>query len=376
MKHRLAMVWGALLVSTGVLSAQEYWVYIGTYTSAKGSKGIYRAKLDASTGKLSEPELAAEAGSPSFLAIHPNNKFLYAVGETSGKGGGAVRAFAIDAKTGALTLINESTSGGAAPCHLVVDPKGRFLLVANYGGGSTALFRLRDDGGLGERLVVLQHQGSGPNKGRQEAPHAHCTAFSADGRYAFSVDLGIDQVKVFRLDPDSGTIDDAAIADIRLPAGCGPRHITLAADGQYAYVNGELDSTVHTVRLDLAQGKHEVLQSLSTLPQPVKGNTTAECILSPDGRFVYVSNRGHNSIAVFRVRPDRTLEAVGHITGDIKIPRNFNIDPTGKWLLIASQDGDKVGVWSRDATTGLGKETGQTITVSRPVCIKFVPVAQ
>ena len=376
MKYRWAMVGSVLLASSCVLSAQEYWVYIGTYTSAQGSKGIYRAKLDGSTGKLSEAELAAEVGSPSFLAVHPSQKFLYAVGETSGKGGGAVRAFAIDAKSGALTLINESTSGGAGPCHLVVDPQGRFLLVANYGGGNTALFRLREDGGLGERLALLQHQGSGPNKGRQEAPHAHCTAFSADGRYAFSVDLGIDQVKVFQLESSTGTIDDAAAADIRLPAGCGPRHITLAADNQYAYVNGELDSTVHTIRLDLAHGKHEVLQSLSTLPQPVKGNTTAECILSPDGRFVYVSNRGHNSIAVFRVRPDRTLEAGGHITGDIKIPRNFNIDPTGKWLLIASQEGDKVGVWSRDATTGLAKETGQAITVIRPVCIKFVPVAR
>jgi 6-phosphogluconolactonase len=362
-----------LVLSTGTSLSQEYWVFIGTYTSPKGSKGIYRAKLDAATGKLSAPELAAAVNSPSFLAIHPNHKVLYAVGETSGKDGGAVLAFALDAKTGALQLLNQSFSGGAAPCHLTVDPKGRFLVVANYVGGSTTLFRLQDDGRLGERFV-FQHQGKSTNPARQEAPHAHCTAFSPDSRYVFSVDLGIDQVKVFQLNPDKGQLDDDALADVRLPAGCGPRHIALAADARYAYVNGELDSTVHTIRLDLAQGKHELLQSLSTLPERFQGNTTAECILSPDGKFVYVSNRGHNTIAVFRVRPDRTLEAAGYISGDIKIPRNFNIDPSGQWLLIASQDGDNVGVWRRDSATGLAQQTGVSIAVGRPVCIKFVPV--
>lgn len=376
MIRRFLAAFALLAAGAWTAWAQEYWVFIGTYTAPKGSKGIYRAKLDATTGKLSEPVLAAEASSPSFLAVNPNQKVLYAVGETSGKSGGAVRAFALDAKSGELRLLNESTSGGAGPCHLTVDPQGRFLLVANYGGGSTALFRLQDDGRLGERLAVVQHQGKGPNPGRQEAPHAHCTAFSPDSRFAFSVDLGIDQVKVFRLDADKGQLDDEGIADIRLPAGCGPRHIALTADGRFAYVNGELDSTVHVVRLDLARGGHEVLQTLSTLPQPVKGNTTAECILSPDGKFVYVSNRGHNTVAVFRVRADHTLESAGHVNGDIKIPRNFNIDPTGRWLLIASQDGDKVGVWERDATTGLAKETGVVIHLQQPVCIKFVPVAR
>ncbi len=350
---------GLLAAWTMTAAAQEYWVFVGTYTSKNGSKGIYRARFDAATGKLGPPELAAEVASPSFLAIHPSGQYLYAVGETAGKGGGAVLAYAIDRKTGHLSKLNETKSGGAGPCHIATDPKGRYVIVANYGGGSTAIFRIENDGQLGER---------------QEAPHAHCGFFSPDGTLAYSVDLGIDRVKVFRFDPANGRADDDAAADIVLPAGCGPRHIAIAPDGQFAYVNGELDSTVHVVRLD-RNGGGKVVQTLSTLTEPVPGNTTAECILHPGGKFVYVSNRGHNSIAVFRVRDDRTLEAAGHITGDIKIPRNFNIDPTGRWMLIASQDGDQVGVWELDLQTGKGKATGQTIRVGRPVCVKFVPVA-
>lgn len=365
----------ALLLAPGAApdppkpAAKEYWVYLGTYTADDGSKGVYRSKLDVATGKLAEPELAAELKNPTFLAVHPSNKSLYAVGETGGKDGGGVFAFALDPKTGKLTKRNEVSSGGDGPCHVSVSPDGRRLGVANYGGGSTALLLVGPDGQVG-RTGFAQHTGSSVDKGRQGGPHAHNATFTPDGKFLLVADLGLDKVKVFPAD----RLVELAERDIALPPGSGPRHFALTRDGKTAYVCGELDSTVNVVRLDLA-GKSPVVQTLSTLPEPVKGNSTAECILSPDEKFVYVSNRGHNSIAVFKVGEDGKLAAAGHITGDIKIPRNFAIDPTGKWMLIASQDGDKVGVWAVDPATGGAKETGNTIKVGRPVCVRFVPVA-
>jgi 6-phosphogluconolactonase len=359
----------ALIAALGsAASAAEHWVFFGTYTSKDGSKGIYRAKFDDATGKLTEPELAAEMVSPSFVTIHPNKKFLYAVGEGNGKDGGPVVAFALDAKTGALTKLNEDKSGGPGPCHIVISPKGNMAAIANYTGGSTCVFVVEADGKLGKRLGFVQHKGSGKDPNRQKEPHAHCCAFNNAGDHLYTVDLGIDRVKVFHVNLKKG-VEEEDEEDVPTPPGSGPRHMAFPTDGKGGfYVCGELDSTVNVVKGD------KVVQSLSTLPQPVKGNSTAECIVSPDSKFVYVSNRGHNSIAVFKMKEDRTLEAAGHITGDIKTPRNFNIDPSGKWMLIASQDGGKVGVWERDLATGGAKETGNTAKISRCVCVKFVPV--
>jgi 6-phosphogluconolactonase len=378
----LAAVAAAALSPSSSRAADEspaaYWVYFGTYTGKKDtdSKGIYRSRMDAATGKLSEPELAAEMGSPSFLAVHPSGKFLYAVGEGGGKDGGPVVAFALDSRTGGLTKLNEGLSGGPGPCHISVSPDGRFAVAANYTGGSCAFFKIGDDGKIANRTAFVQHKGTSANPQRQKEPHAHCGFFDPTSRFALVVDLGIDRVKVFSLDPKDGGVSNDEAKDVKTPPGAGPRHVAIAPDGKFAYVCGELDSTVNVIKLDLPVGKNEVVQTLSTLPMPVKGNSTAECILNPSGNYVYVSNRGHNSVAVFAVGADRKLTAAGHITGDIKTPRNFNIDPSGKWMLIASQDGGKVGVWELDPKTGLGKETGSTVKVSRPVCVKFVPVGK
>jgi 6-phosphogluconolactonase len=367
----------ALLLAAGTAAADDHWVFLGTNTGKtdKDSKGIYRAKFDSKTGKLSAPELAAEMGSPSFLAVHPTNKYLYAVGESQGKDGGAVVAFAVDAKSGALTKLNEDKSGGPGPCHVSVHPKGTYAVVANYGGGSTAFYKLDADGKLAGRVGFVQHEGMGANPARQKEPHAHCGFFTPAGTAAVSVDLGIDKVKVFAFDPEKGTVSDEGAEDIATPPGSGPRHIAIAPDGKFAYVCGELDSTVNVIEM-AEKGGGKVVQSLSTLPKPTPNNSTAECLLSRDGKFVYVSNRVGDSVAVFKVGADRKLTAAGHITGDIKVPRNFNIDPTGKWMLIASQNGGKVGVWELDPATGTGRETGTTIPVSRCVCVKFVPMAR
>jgi len=364
----LALFAGAPAPSADESAPDAYWVYFGTYTGGKGgSKGIHRAKFDAKTGKLSDVAVAAEMGSPSFVTVHPNGKFLYAVGEGQGKDGGAVVAFALNAKTGELTKLNDGKSGGPGPCHIVVSPKGTHAAIANYGGGSTALFTIGADGKLGDRVGFVQHKGSSTNPGRQKEPHAHCCAFDPTGEFVATVDLGIDKIKIFKIDAEKGLVEDEK-RDIVTPPGSGPRHVALSVRTKTAYVCGELDSTVNVIQ------EHKVVQSLSTLPEPTKGNSTAECVLAPSGKFVYVSNRGHNSIAVFKVNDDGKLAAAGHITGDIKIPRNFNIDPTGKWMLIASQDGHKVGVWELDAKTGGAKETGSTVPVGSPVCVKFVAI--
>lgn len=349
----------------------QLWVFLGTYTSPTGSKGIYRCEFDPNSGALSEPQLAAELASPSFVTLRPDGKVLYAVGETGGKDGGGVFAFAVDAKSGNLTKLDQTTSGGPGPCHVVTSPDGSKLLVANYGGGSWKLFDLRPDGRFGPHHKFTQLSGSGPNKGRQEKPHAHCGAFGPDGTF-YVVDLGSDRVWRNRLVAGTSAEKTDLMDPINLPPGSGPRHIALDPAGGWAFVNGELDSTVNVVRLG-ADGKAEVVQSLSTLPggKPVPGNSTAEVVRHPSGKFVYVSNRGHNSIAAF-AWDGQKLAPIGHATAGIKVPRNFNLTPDGAWMLVANQDGDDVAVFKVGAD-GLPKPTGTRVKVGKPVCVKFLP---
>lgn len=351
--------------------AGKAWVYIGTYTGPK-SKGIYRLDMDLATGKLSEPVVAGAAVNPSFLALHPNGRFLYAVSEGDGKSG--VTAFALDPKTGDLTALNSQPSKGAAPCHLVVDKAGKNVLVANYTGGSVAVIPIKDDGSLGEPTAFVQHKGSSVDPGRQKEPHAHSINLDAANRFALVADLGLDKVLVYRFNPDKGTLTPNDPPDVAVAPGAGPRHFAFHPNGKYAYVINEMGGTVTELAYDADKGVLKTGHSLTTLPKEVKGNSTAEVVVHPSGKFLYGSNRGHDSIAIFKIDPKSgELTAVGHQGSGIKTPRNFNIDPTGKFLIVANQDGNSLVVFAIDQTTGELTPTGQKVEISAPVCIKFLP---
>lgn len=352
-------------------------VYVGTYTGPK-SKGIYVCRMDVATGKLTPLEAAAETPSPSFLAIDPKHRFLYAANEVDhfdGKPAGAVTAFSIDAQTGKLTQLNQRSSMGSGPCHLIVDQKGRNVLVANYGSGSVAALPIQPDGRLGESTAFIQHAGKSVNPGRQDGPHAHCLALDAADRFALACDLGLDKVLVYRFDSKHGTLIANDPTSTPLKPGAGPRHIAFAPNGRHAYVINELDSTVTAFAYDTKRGALNELQTISTLPEGFKGgNYPAEIAVHPSGKFLYGSNRGHDSIAVFAIDPKKgTLTAVQHQSTLGKIPRNFAIDPGGKFLLAANQNSDNIVVFSIDANTGRLTPTGQELPVPSPVCIVFTP---
>jgi 6-phosphogluconolactonase len=350
----------------------KYWVYFGV----NGNKGIHRCEMDAVSGKLSAAEVVAVVANPSFIHIAPDGKTLYSVGESAGKDGGGVYSWKLDPTTGKLSDQVSLTSGGAGPCHISTDAKNQFAIVANYTGGSCAAFKLKADGSLDKRTAFVQHAGKVFDPKRQGAPHGHCGFFDATGSLAFVCDLGLDQVVIYKLNRETGEITANDPAFIKLPDRSGPRHIHIAPSNDVAFVNGEIDMTVHVVKMDVKANKFEVVQSLSTLPEGEKvvpAFSTAEVRIHPNGQFVYVSNRGHNTIAAFGYDARAMkLTPIGHIKGDIKTPRNFNITPDGKWMLIASQDGGKVAVYAIDEKTGLATETESSVKVDRPVCVKFL----
>lgn len=354
--------------------AADYITYFGTGGSK--SKGIYFSRFDPSTGKLGEPQLAAEARNPSFLAVHPNLKYLYAVGETGGRGrSGAVSAFSMDRKSGKLTLINTVSSGGAGPCHLVVDKSGRNVLVANYSGGSVAVLPIKSDGSLGEQTSFVQHSGSSVDKGRQEGPHAHSINVSPDNRFAVVADLGLDQVLVYRFDAATGKLTPNDPPYAKVAPGAGPRHFTFHPNGKFGYVINEMGSTVTAFSYDAKRGVLTEVQTISSLPEGFQGtNYDSEIITDRKGRFLYGSNRGHDSIALFTIDAGKgTLRFVETVSSQGKFPRNFNLDPTGAWMLVGNQNTDNVAVYKVDRNTGRLAPTGQQIQAPAPICIKFVP---
>lgn len=350
-------------------------VYIGTYTG-KGSKGVYMATLDPATGKLSDPVLAAEAVSPSFLAIHPNKKYLYSVSEIDdfqGKKTGGVAAFAIQ-PDGKLTLLNKQESKGKGPCHVVVDKAGKNVVVSNYGGGSCACLPIEADGKLKEAISAHQHAGKVHLEKRQGSPHAHSANITPDGKHVFVVDLGLDQVKVFALDEATGKMTEKEPG--KADPGAGPRHSAWHPDGKRLFVNGEIDMTLSVFDYDAATGKLTKKQTVSTLPAGEKQTpeykySTAEVVVHPSGKFVYVSNRTHDTIAVFHLKDDGKLELVQNQGDKVKVPRNFNVDPSGKWMLVGNQAGGSITVYEIDPATGKLSNAKQEVKVDSPVCIKF-----
>ena len=361
-------------------NAREFLVYVGTYTGPKTkSKGIYVCRFDATTGKLTAPDLAAETANPSFLAIHPNQKFLYSVGEMSnfeGKKSGAVSAFAIDPKTGKLTLLNQVASGGVGPCHVSLDKTGKCALVANYSSGSVAAIPIQADGRLGEPASVMQHEGSSIDPGRQKGPHAHSINLSPDNRFAFAADLGLDKVLIYRLDPDKATlsVNDPPFAAVK--PGSGPRHFAFHPSAKFAYVINEMGNTVTAFAYDASRGALKEIQMISTIPAGYTAETyTSEVQVSPDGRFLYGSNRGHHSIAVFTISQDTgllTLVEIPSCGGEW--PRNFAIAPNGAYMLVGNEHSHTIALFKIAATTGKLTPPGDTIPCPAPVCLKFLPV--
>lgn len=367
-----------------------HFVWFGTYTGAKtGSEGIYVARFDATKGMLTAPELAATTKNPSFLALHPTLPVLYAVAETSdtaGKPAGAIQAWAIDTKTGRLRLLNERLSGGPGPCHLCVDRAGKVVVAANYGGGSTICLGIAADGSLapvveGTPGGFIQHAfnragDAGIDPKRQEKPHAHSADVSPDGRHAFVCDLGLDEVIVYALDPDKATLTPHGLA--RVANGAGPRHFALHPRGRFAYCVNELDLTVTAFTFDPQAGTLTPMQSLSTLPADVvdrTGFSCAEIAVHPSGRFVYASNRGHDTIAIYAVDEATgrlTFQAAEPIRG--KTPRHFAISPDGRFLLAEGQASNTVALFSIEPTTGMLRFSDHTITVPAPVAAVFRPL--
>jgi 6-phosphogluconolactonase len=382
--HGTAALLAFLFLAISAESAptpRKYLLYVGTYTQEAGStsKGIYAYRFDANTAKLTPIGLAAETITPSFLAVHPNHRFLYAVNEIGnykGQKSGGVSAFAIDRTTGKLTFLNQVASGGGGPAYITVDKTGKYVLLANYDGGSVAAFSVLEDGRLGEASAFVQHTGHGTNPERQEAPHAHSIDLSPDDRFAIVDDLGLDETLVYKFDSAKGSLTLNMPPFAKAAPGAGPRHFAFAPSGKFAYVLTEMGNTVTAFAYDGAAGTLNSLQTVSTIPKDfTKLNEDAEIEVHPSGKFLYASNRGHDSITVFAVDPSKgTLTLVEYAPTKGASPRSFEIDPTGKLLFAANEKSDNIVVFRINQKTGRLTPTGKVLDVSQPVCVKFVPI--
>ena len=355
--------------------------YVGTYTTKLGhvdgkADGIYLYHMDLTNGEIQFLTKEDSGPNPSFLAIHPTGKYLYAVNELmefKGIRGGGISSFDINPETGELSRINQQPTHGGAPCHVCIDATGQYACVANYMGGNLTIFPIDVDGSLKEASDLIQHVGTSKDPRRQEGPHAHSITIDPANRYAFAADLGIDKVLSYRIDLKNGKFITSDVPWVAVQPGAGPRHFAFHPNGKFAYLINELDSTLNAYKYESEQGILIELQSVPTLPEGFTGwNACADLHILPSGKFIYGSNRGHDSIVIFSIHPESgTLEYVGHQSTQGKIPRNFAIDPTGRFLLVANQDTDSIVVFRIDPEKGILQYTGKTIQIPTPVCITF-----
>jgi 6-phosphogluconolactonase len=369
---------GEMAETPPATTAGTHIAFVGTYTQG-AAEGIYAYRYNAADGSMSSLGLVATTPNPSFLALHPNGELLYAVneGDPDSPTDGSISAFSIDQATGGLTFLNKVDSMGAAPCHIVVDHTGKFVFAANFVGGNVVSYRLGADGSIGERASLIQHEGSSVHP-RQEAPHAHEVVLSADNSHLFVPDLGMDRVMVYQINAETGELTANDPPAAVLNPGTGPRHMEFHPDGDHAYVIGEINSTITTFAFDAATSAFTSKQVVSTLPADFEGeSSTAEIEISADGKFVYGSNRGDDSIAVFAVdAAEKTLTPVEHAPIQGETPRNFVIDPSGAYLFSENQNTNNIVQFSRDAATGKLTPTGQVLTdAPTPVCMVFLPTS-
>lgn len=368
-----------LLAGQTAAADDDLWVLVGTYTRGKEG-GINVLRFDPDTAKLTKHGVA-NIDNPSFLAVHPSQKLVYSVAEVAtfdGKLGGAVAAFSFDATTGTLTKLNHSSTIGAGPCHLVVDQTGRYVLAANYGGGSVVVLPIEEGGKLGRATSFVQHAGSSVNPQRQKAPHAHSINLDPTNQFAVAADLGVDKVFVYRLNGKNGTLTDAPSAFGKVAPGSGPRHFAFHPGGRFAYVINELALTVTAFTFDSTSGELSEIQTISTLPPGTeKQGSTAEVRVHPSGHFLYGSNRGHDSIVVYAIDQDAgELTYVENEPTQGQTPRNFFVEPSGKFLFAENQQSGSIAVLKIDQQTGALSPTGNSIEVPSPVCIRTIPVQQ
>lgn len=365
---------GTLLLAKSLLvNAQEYYLVAGAYNSPK-SEGVYVYKFNAANGTAKEVS-NVKTSNPSFLAISPDEKFVYAVNEIANNGkGGEIASFSFDKSKGILTFINKQPSGGDHPCYVSVDKTGKWVFAGNYTSGSLAMLKVNKDGHLNAPSKTIQHEGYSVNTERQNSPHVHCTVLTPDNKYLYVADLGIDRIMTYAFNAKKGTLSGSKTGIVLTEPGSGPRHIAFHPNGKYVYLLAELTGSI-IVYKDFGKADLRELQTISALPPEYSGPAgSADIHVSPDGRFAYVSNRGEsNTIGIFSIHEQTgTLKLVEHTSALGKKPRNFNFDPTGNYLLVGNEESDEIVIFNRDRETGLLTDSGHRISIGKPVCLRWI----